>query len=144
MWRTDLMRKALLATVAGISVLLAAAPSNAHHSFAAEYDATKPITLKGTIVRFDFVNPHAWLYITVKEADGKETRWNIEMSSPNALIRRGVNKTSVPIGSEVTVVGYRARDNSSTMNGTSVKMSDGRNLFTGSEGTGAPATPRTP
>jgi hypothetical protein len=138
------MSKGILTAVAVVAVFLAAVQSYAHHSFAAEYDANKPITLKGTIVRFDFVNPHAWLYITVKEADGKETRWNVEMSSPNSLIRRGVNKNSVPVGAEVTVVGYRARDNSSTMNGTSVKMSDGRNLFTGSEGTGAPVTPRTP
>ena len=134
------MKNVLVAVVVLCTVLVFASSSKAHHSFAAEYDANKPITLKGTILKFDFVNPHAWLYISVKEADGKETKWNVEMSSPNSLIRRGVNKNSVPLGTEVTVVGYRSRDNSTTMNGTSVRMPDGRNLFTGSEGTGAPVT----
>ena len=135
------MRNTLSVAVVAFFILLSAVQVYAHHSFAAEYDANKPITLKGTILRFDFVNPHSWLYINVTDADGKVTKWNIEWGSPNSLIRRGVNKNSVPIGAEVTVIGYRARDNSSTINGTSVKLADGRTLFTGSEGSGAPNTP---
>jgi hypothetical protein len=121
-------------------MLLIAARLNAHHSFAAEYDINRMITIKGTIVRFDLVNPHSWLYVDARDSAGKVTKWNIEWGSANTLIRRGVNKTNIPIGTEVTVVGYAARDNSNTMNGTSVRLPDGRTLFTGSEGAGAPPT----
>src|SRR5688500_2727859 len=100
----------LMVLIAGL--FLTANRVYAHHSFAAEYDAQKRMTIKGTITKFDLINPHSWLYISVKEADGTVTKWNIEMGSPNALIRRGINKTSVPVGEEVTVDGYRARDNS--------------------------------
>ena len=110
----------------------------AHHSFAAEYDATQPITLQGQIARIDLVNPHAWLYLEVKDAEGKVVRWNVEMGAPNNLIRRGVTKATLPIGEMVTVDGYRAKDGSSTVNGRQIKMSDGRTLFTGSSSTGAP------
>ena len=122
-------------------VLLAAAlgaPVRAHHSFAAEYDANQPITLQGQIARIDLVNPHAWLYLEVKDADGKVVRWNVEMGAPNNLIRRGVTKATLPIGETVTVDGYKAKDGSTTVNGRQIKMSDGRTLFTGSSNTGAP------
>lgn len=126
-------------------VLLAAAlgaPVRAHHSFAAEYDANQPITLQGQIARIDLVNPHAWLYLEVKDADGKVVRWNVEMGAPNNLIRRGVTKATLPIGEMVTVDGYRAKDGSATVNGRQIKMSDGRTLFTGSSSTGAPGDSR--
>jgi len=110
----------------------------AHHSFAAEYDANQPITLQGQIARIDLVNPHAWLYLEVKDPDGKVVRWNIEMGAPNNLIRRGVTKATLPIGEPVTVDGYRAKDGSTTVNGRQIKMADGRTLFTGSSSTGAP------
>lgn len=129
------------ALVAGVLPLTAAAVS-AHHSFAAEYDANQPITLQGQIARIDLVNPHAWLYLEVKDADGKVVRWNVEMGAPNNLIRRGVTKATLPIGETVTVDGYRAKDGSSTVNGRQIKMSDGRTLFTGSSNTGAPADGR--
>ena len=122
-------------------VLLAAAlgaPVRAHHSFAAEYDANQPITLQGQIARIDLVNPHAWLYLEVKGADGAVVRWNVEMGAPNNLIRRGVTKATLPIGESVTVDGYRAKDGSNTVNGRQIKMADGRTLFTGSSSTGAP------
>ena len=126
-------------------VLLAAALGatvRAHHSFAAEYDANQPITLQGQIARIDLVNPHAWLYLEVKDADGKVVRWNVEMGAPNNLIRRGVTKATLPIGEMVTVDGYRAKDGSATVNGRQIKMSDGRTLFTGSSSTGAPGDSR--
>ena len=125
-------------------VLLAAALATvrAHHSFAAEYDANQPITLQGQIARIDLVNPHAWLYLEVKDADGKVVRWNVEMGAPNNLIRRGVTKATLPIGETVTVDGYRAKDGSATVNGRQIKMADGRTLFTGSSSTGAPGDAR--
>jgi len=112
-----------------------------HHSFAAEFDANQPITLAGTVARVDLVNPHAWLYVDVTDKAGKVERWNVEMGAPNGLIRRGVTKQTVPIGTSVTVEGFRAKDGSRTVNGRNVKLSDGRNLFTGSSGTGAPGEP---
>lgn len=111
----------------------------AHHSFAAEFDADQPITLKGTIYRLDLVNPHSWLYVDVKNASGAVERWNVEMGAPNALIRRGVTKASVPVGAEVTVEGFRAKDGSRTVNGRTVTLADGRGLFTGSSYTGPAA-----
>src|SRR5687768_11728400 len=122
-----------------VTALLFAASTRAHHSFAAEYDAQKPIELKGEVLRIDFVNPHGWLYISVKERNGKAVTWNVEMGSPNSLIRRGFNKNTIPQGTVVMVNGYRAKDGSRTVNGTNVTLPDGRRLFTGSPGTGAPA-----
>ena len=126
------------AAVVCAGVLFAAAAAQAHHSFAAEYDAQKPITLKGEVQRIDFVNPHGWLYIAVKEANGKSVTWNVEMGSPNSLIRSGFNKNTVARGTPVVVNGFRARDGSRTVNSTNVTLPDGRRLFTGSTGTGAP------
>jgi len=111
----------------------------AHHSFAAEYDANKPITLAGTVTRIELINPHAWLYIEVRDAQGNAAQWNIEMGAPNALIRRGITKNSVPVGAKVTVDGYRAKDGTNTVNGTTIKLADGRSLFSGSSNTGAPS-----
>jgi hypothetical protein len=124
-------------TAAFVAVLLPWTAS-AHHSFAAEYDANQPITLQGQIARIDLVNPHAWLYLEVKDAEGKVVRWNVEMGAPNNLIRRGVTKATLPIGETVTVDGYRAKDGTPTVNGRQIRMSDGRTLFTGSSNTGAP------
>ena len=120
------------------AMLFATTIAFSHHSFAAEYDAAKPITIKGTITKIDLVNPHSWLYIDVKDSDGKVVNWAIEMGSPNNLIRRGVTKNSVPVGTEVTVDGYRAKDGSATVNGTTIKMPDGKRLFAGSSAPDAP------
>ena len=133
--------RTLGSTCALLALLAAARPSAAHHSFAAEYDANQPITLRGAVARIDLVNPHAWLYIDVKGGDGEVTRWNVEMGAPNALIRRGITKSSVPIGADVTVDGYRAKDGSRTVNGTTIKLADGRSLFSGSQSAPAEGVP---
>ena len=132
------MRHTTRCAAVAASLLLLIGPVRAHHSFAAEYDANQPIVLQGQIARIDLVNPHAWLYLEVKDAEGKVVRWNVEMGAPNNLIRRGVTKATLPIGETVTVDGYRAKDGSATVNGRQIKMSDGRTLFTGSSNTGAP------
>ena len=130
--------KRLSAGIAGIA-LLCAAPVVAHHSFSAEFDATQPITLRGKLTKMDWVNPHGWLYIDVAQPDGKLVNWAIEAGSSNSLLRRGLRQADFPIGSEVIIDGYRARNGTPTANGTTVKFADGRNFFLG-----APADNTTP
>jgi len=125
------MRKRL-AMVLGIAGLLAvAAPVWAHHAFAAEFDAQKPVKLKGTVAKVEFINPHSWIHMDVKDADGKVTRWMVEGGSPNALFRRGVTKDALPQGTEIMVDGYQAKDGSNRANGRDITFADGRKLFVG-------------
>lgn len=119
-------------------MLAAGAPLVAHHSFAAEFDGSKPVTLTGTVTKMDWINPHAWLHMDVKGADGKVISWMVEGGAPNALLRRGWNKNSLPPGTVVVVQGFRARDGSNRANGRDVTLPDGKKLFIGSPGTGAP------
>ena len=119
-------------------LLSAAAPAWAHHAFAAEFDANKQVTLKGTIAKMDWINPHAWLHIDVKETDGAVTRWMIELGPPNSLLKRGWNKQSVPVGADVVVVGYLSKDGAKRANGRDITFADGKQLFAGTSGTGAP------
>jgi hypothetical protein len=121
-----------------LALVAAGIPALAHHSFSAEYDKDQPITVKGTLTKIEWTNPHGWVYLDVKGDDGKVTNWAIEFGAPNTLIRRGLRKTDFPTGVELLVKGYRAKSGSPTINGTSVTFPDGRNLFTGSSNPNAP------
>jgi len=122
---------ALLITVAGVQVA-------AHHSFAAEFDAKRPVKLRGTVVKMEWINPHSWIHIDVRDASGKVERWMVEGGAPNALLRRGWNKASLPEGTEILVEGFQAKDGANRANGRDITFPDGRKLFVGSSGTGAP------
>ena len=115
------------------ALLLAALSAQAHHSFAAEFDINQPITLKGVLTKMEWVNPHGWIYIDVKQPDGTVVNWAIEAGGPTQLLRRGLRKTDFPAGIEVTVDGFRARTGEPKANGRSVTMKDGRNFFLGPE-----------
>jgi hypothetical protein len=110
----------------------------AHHAFAAEFDANKPISFKGTLTRMEWTNPHVWLYLDVKKPNGTVEHWACEAGSPNALFRRGFTKKSMLPGTELLVDGYQAKDGSKRANGRDVTFADGRKMFLGSSGTGAP------
>jgi hypothetical protein len=140
----DVERWSLTWAAAVVAVLSAAHPVGAHHAFAAEFDSEQPITLRGTVTRVEWINPHTWIHIDVKGADGKSVEWMIEGGTPNTLLRRGVDKTSLPAGTEVIVEGYRAKNGSNRANGRDVMLPSGRKLFLGSSGTGAPADGRDP
>ncbi|MEQ1884983.1 MAG: DUF6152 family protein [Bryobacteraceae bacterium] len=124
--------KSNLFRLLSVAAALAGVPAFAHHSFAAEYAGDQPVTIKGTLTKLEWVNPHGWIYVDVKGADGKVVNWAVEFGAPNTLLRKGLRKTDFPIGSEVTVKGYRAKSGSPTVNGSSVLLQDGRNLYLGS------------
>ena len=113
-------------------IALGTTPLVAHHSFNAEYDFTKPVTLTGVVVKWELINPHGWITLDAKNPDGTVTRWMIETGNPNALIRAGWRKDSLKPGDEVIVEGYRAKDGSNKANGSSITFKDGRKLFLGS------------
>lgn len=133
------MRTKLFRAVAGAALLVAtAAPLIAHHSFAAEFDASKPVTIKGKVVKVEWLNPHTWIHIEVPSPDGKAERWAVEGAAPNALIRRGWTKNSLPYGIDITIEGFQAKDGAYRANAREVTFRDGTKLFLGSTGTGAP------
>ena len=130
------------ATALRLSVLVTLAATfpvaEAHHSFAAEFDAEQPVELHGVITKMEWLNPHTWMHLDVQNADGSTTAWMIEGGTPNTLFRRGFTPQAVPVGTEITVIGYRARNGANRANGRDLILSDGRRLFMGSPGTGAP------
>ena len=132
------MKKTLAVATVGASLLLAAVPAWAHHAFAAEFDAKKPVHLEGTVTKVELINPHAWIHVDAKNADGTMTSWMVEAGSPNVLLRRGFTKTSVAPGTPVIVEGYQSKDGSNRANGRDITLPNGQKLFLGSTGTGAP------
>ena len=136
------MKATFMVLVGGVGLLVASAPVAAHHSFAAEFDAQQPVTLKGTIVQMDWVNPHSWIHVDVKNEDGTVTRWMVEGGTPNTLFRRGFTKNSLKTGTAIVVEGYRAKNGANRANGRDLILADGKRLFMGSSGTGAPGDGR--
>src|SRR3982751_1508985 len=136
----NLMRSKFFSVVAGAAlvVVAAAVPVLAHHSFAAEFDAQQPVKLRGTVTKMEWINPHPWIHIDVKTPDGKVEQWMVEGGAPNALLRRGWNKNSLPPGTEIYVEGFQAKDGALRANGRDITFPDGKKLFVGSSGTGAP------
>ena len=128
----------IVVTVAGMGLLLAARPVMAHHAFAAEFDAGRPVQVTGTVVKVEWINPHAWFHIDVKGPDGKVVRWMVEAGTPNTLYRRGFTKDALAMGTVIKVDGYGSKDGSNRMNGRDMTLPDGKTLFMGSSGTGAP------
>jgi len=128
------------AVVVGLCLVLTGAvpPLMAHHAFSAEFDAEKPVQFKGTLTRVEWTNPHVWLHVDVKKPDGTVESWAFEAGTPNVLFRRGFTKQSLAPGTEISVDGFQAKDGSNRANGRELKLPDGRLLFLGSSGTGAP------
>jgi hypothetical protein len=126
------MRAKLGVLIASAGLMLSALPAFAHHSFAAEYDSSKPVELKGTVTKVEWTNPHARFYVDVKDANGKVTNWNLELASPNVLSRNGWTRHSLKEGDVITVQGSRAKDGDNLANARTVVLADGRKVFAGS------------
>jgi Family of unknown function (DUF6152) len=130
------VKRTVHASLIAVSVaLLGVGRAAAHHSFAAEFDAQKPLTLKGTVVKWEMINPHGWITLAVPGPDGKTIEWMIETSNPNGLMRLGWSKRTLKFGDEITVEAFRAKDGSNTANAATVTLGDGRKVFAGSSGT---------
>ena len=131
------MRK-VLSVVAGALAAAAALPALAHHSFAAEFDAAKPVNLEGVVTKMEWINPHSWIHLDVTTPSGEVQHWMVEGGAPNALLRRGWNRNSLPAGTKIKVQGFQAKDGSFRANGRDITFEDGSKLFVGSSGIGAP------
>jgi len=132
------MRTKLFVVMTGLGLVLTAGPVWAHHAFASEFDAKRPIKVTGTVTKMEWINPHAWMHVDVKKADGSVEKWMIETGTPNTLLRRGLTKNSLLPGTEVVVDSYQSKDGSLRANGRDVTLPNGQTLFLGSSGTGAP------
>ena len=129
---------AIAVAVTGLAMSGWASSALAHHAFAAEFDSNKPVNFKGKITKMEWVNPHTWLHVAVQKADGTSEAWAIEAGTPNVLFRRGFTRDTLPIGLEIVVDGYQAKDGTRRANGRDLTLPDGKKLFLGSSGTGAP------
>jgi Family of unknown function (DUF6152) len=139
--RNKLLVAAMASAVTSL-LMLAAAPASAHHAFAAEFDGNKPINLHGKVTKVEWINPHTWIHIDAEMPDGTKQAWMIEGGTPNTLLRRGIDRDSLKVGTDIVVRGYQSKDGLCTPicrgNGRDVTFPDGRKLFMGSSGTGAP------
>ena len=131
-------KQVVAVSVLGMALLGVAISASAHHAFAAEFDSSKPVHFTGTVTKMEWVNPHAWIHVDVKGTDGTVANWAIEAGTPNVLYRRGFTKESLLAGTMIVVDGYQAKDGSHRANGRDLTLPDGRTLFLGSSGTGAP------
>ena len=138
------MRSTLSILIAAAGLLAATIPVTGHHAFGAEFDPDAPIRLQGKVVKLEWVNPHAWIHIEVKKPDGKTETWAIEGGTPNTLMRRGISRDQVKIGMVIKVDGFQSKDGSLRANGRDITFPDGKTLFMGSSGTGAPKDGRDP
>lgn len=132
------MRHKLVFAIAGAGLILAAVPAWAHHAFAAEFDAKKPVHFEGKVTKVELINPHSWIHVDVKNPDGTVTNWMFEAGSPNVLLRRGFTKNTIAPGTDVIVDGYQSKDGSNRANGRDITLPNGQKLFIGATGTGAP------
>lgn len=132
------LRLTVVSLILGLLAFIPATPADAHHAFAAEFDASKPVKLQGTITRMEWVNPHSWVHLDVTKPDGTVEQWMVEGGPPTSLLRRGFTKKDLPVGAEIFVDGYLSKDGSNKANGRDIAFADGRKLFMGSSGTGAP------
>jgi hypothetical protein len=129
---------------AGLVAISTAGPVLAHHAFSAEFDANAPVRLKGPIVKVEWINPHAWIHMENQAAGGKKEVWMVEGGTPNTLQRNGITRESIKVGTEIVVSGYKAKDGRMRANGRDITFPDGRTLFMGSSGTGAPRDGKDP